>query len=82
MSDAVDFRWYDPLSVLTTFYCEYLITLVTSNPDEVITTSRTSGINDGCRPSRIKEGTSTYRDDIKIVYGLCSYVAIPLTNQC
>ena len=57
VSDAVDFRWYDPLSILTTFYCEYLITLVTSNPDEVLTTSRTS---DGCRPSRIKEGTSTY----------------------
>ncbi len=59
VSDTVDFRWYDPLSVLTTFYCEY-ITLVTSDPDEVITTSRTSGINDGGRPSRIKEGTSTY----------------------
>ncbi len=62
MSDTVDFRWYDPLSILTTFYCEYLITLVTSNPDEVITTSRTRGINDGYRPSRIKEGTSTYLD--------------------
>ncbi len=60
VSDAVDFWWYDPLFVLTTFYCEYLITLITSNPDEVITTSRTSDINDGGRPSRIKEGTSTY----------------------
>ncbi len=69
VSDAVDFRWYDPLSVLTTFYCEYLITLVTSNPDEVLITSSTRGVNDGYRPSRIKEGTSTYtfkRDNIKI----------------
>ncbi len=28
VSDAVDFWWYDPFSILTTFYCEYLITLI------------------------------------------------------